>query len=115
MNDTELDRLLASATKPRLSEDFNVKLLQRLGSEVPPPSSNVVAFPARKTAQTQTSWPRLLPLVAAMAAALVGGIYLGATTNLSSFISDGSSVASIEDMDLTGSDDLETIEQDNQS
>lgn len=115
MNDKELDQLLASATKPRISDGFNEKLLQRLNAEVTPASGNVINFPARSAPQAAIPWPRILPLVASMAAALVGGIYLGAATDVAALISDGSAIASVDDSDFTGFDDLATFEQDSQS
>jgi hypothetical protein len=115
MNDKELDRLLASATTPRLSSGFNDRLLHELNAENAEPVSaenKVFAFPSRVPAQRTTGWPFILPLLGSMAAALVGGIYLGIETNASSLISTASSVASVDDGDLTGFEDLELFLQD---
>jgi hypothetical protein len=114
MNDQELDRLLASASMPLLAESFNARLLQRINSEAPAKTGNVIAFPAGKRSRVISPWQTVLPLVASMAAALVGGIYLGAATDVTSFLS-GSSVASVDDGDFTGFDDLETIVTDGQT
>jgi hypothetical protein len=110
MNDKELDRLLASASAPQLSAKFNDRLLQKLNAESA--KSNVIAFPARDPVQRTTGWPVILPLLGSLAAALVGGIYLGIETNASSLISTASSVASVDDGDLTGFEDLELFLQD---
>jgi hypothetical protein len=112
MDDKQLDQLLAGASKPRLSAGFNDRLLQRLSSEV---ASNIIPFPTRKPAQKTSVWPLLLPLVASMAAALVGGLYLGAANNFPIFMSNSSVVASVDDSDLTGFEELDTILQDSQS
>jgi hypothetical protein len=112
MNDKELDRLLARASAPRLSAGFNDRLLQKLNAEIVPVGRNVIAFPVRAPAQQATGWPVILPLLGSLAAALVGGIYLGIETNASSLISTASSVASVDDGDLTGFEDLELFLQD---
>ncbi len=118
LNDTELDTLLAHASEPRLSDGFNDRLMQRLLSEaaaVKPVSNNVIPFPARKPVQQATPWFRAVPLAASLAAALVGGLYIGAADNLPSFLPDSSSVASIDDSDQTGFEELDTILQDGQT
>jgi hypothetical protein len=115
MSDKELDKLLAAATSPQLSLGFNDRLLQKLDSLVTTDCNNIVPFPARPQARQSTGWPVLLPLLASMAAALVGGLYLGAATNLQSFISTSNVVASADESDLTGFEDLDTAMQDNQS
>jgi hypothetical protein len=110
MNDKELDQLLASASAPRLSAGFNDRLLQKLNAEST--RSNVIAFPPQVPVQRTTGWPVILPLLGSMAAALVGGIYLGLETNASSLMSTTNSVASVGDGDLTGFEDLELSLQD---
>jgi hypothetical protein len=115
ISDKDLDRLLAGASAPQLSAGFNDRLLQKLNSQTAIGSNNVVPFPARPLARKQTSWHLALPLLASMAAALVGGIYLGAATNVQSLISTTSVVASADESDLTGFEDLDTAMQDNQS
>lgn len=115
MSDKDLDRLLAGATSPQLSESFNDRLLQKLISQTATDGSNVVPFRARPQARREAGWPVVLPLLASMAAALVGGIYLGAATNVQSLISTTSVVASADESDLTGFEDLDTAMQDNQS
>jgi hypothetical protein len=110
--DEELEKLLRGASSPALPQGFSDRLLQRLEAETPEQkTADVIAFPARGAPTRSTRWLALLPL----AAALVGGIYLGAATNAHTFITTGSSIASVEDDDLLGLESLETIEQDGQS
>jgi hypothetical protein len=110
--DGELDKLLNSATAPDLPKGFSERLLLRIEAEAPVhKTAEIIAFPTRHRPVPRTRWLALLPL----AAALVGGIYLGAATSAHTFITTGSSLASVEDGDLLGLESLETIEQDGQS
>jgi hypothetical protein len=115
MSDKDLDRLLAAATSPQLSAGFNDQLLQKLDGRIVPGQDNIVPFPVRPRARQSAGWPVVLPLLASMVAALVGGLYLGAATNLQSFISTSNVVASADESELTGFEDLDIAMQDNQS
>jgi hypothetical protein len=110
--DDDLEKLLLGATAPALPQGFSDMLLHRLEAEAAvQKTADVIAFPVRSAPARPTRWLALLPL----AAALVGGIYLGAATNAHTLITTGSSIASVEDDDLLGLESLETIEQDGQS
>jgi hypothetical protein len=115
MNDKELDQLLASASKPQLPAGFNDRLLQRLNTEAVREKSNVITFPPRVSKPKASRWPTILPLAASLAAALVTGLYLGIETDASSLFSSSSSLASVDDGDFTGFEDLDLSMQDGQS
>ena len=115
MSDKQLDKLLAAATMPRLPTGFNDRLLQTLNSGAVPERHNVVPFPTRTAIQKTSSWSGILPLVASMAAALAGGIYLGAANTVPAFNPSVGSIASTDDTGQTGFEDLVTSLQDSQS
>ena len=77
LNDTELDQLLQIASKPQPSFDFQVRLFEKLGTEIT--SSNIIAFPrARKT----SLWISAVPLAASLAL----GIWLGTSDTASDYL-----------------------------
>ncbi len=115
MNDRELDRLLSSASSPQLPAGFNDRLRQKLNVEMSGERDNVILFPAQSFSRKTSPWKMALPLAASMVAALAVGVYMGAATNVQSLITSSSSIASVDDSDLTGFEELDTALQDGQS
>ena len=96
LRDEELNRLLAAASEPRMSSNFEARLMQRIASHA---SATVIPFPGR-TAVKPRRFP-VLPLGIALAASLTLGFWLGGQGQISSLLDEGISATA---MLTTGTD-----------
>jgi hypothetical protein len=110
LNDVQLDQLLKFASQPNPSADFELRLMQKIQTDVRP--SNVVAFPHQRKS---SFWLAGLPL----AASLLIGIWFGANDTLSDFLPFGNDDLNLNVAGLLSSadtnDDVDNFTEDTQS
>lgn len=115
LTDLELDRLLATASKPRIPLDFEQRMMQRIHAAS---GSNVVQFPVRRMAAPRrvlAPWP----LAAALAASLVVGFWLGTGDPVNNLIDSNLGTTAMndtaQDFGPAGLDDLTSLNVDSAS
>jgi hypothetical protein len=107
LNDVQLNQLLTFASQPKLSADFESRLMQRIEADVP--ESNIIVFPQR---QNSSFWLAGLPL----AASLLIGIWFGANDTLSDFLPFANQDLSLNVAGLlSGGDEIDNLSEDIQS
>jgi hypothetical protein len=106
LNDDELDKLLAQAAEPDPPEGFEKRMMARLNATS---ASNVIAFPQRKSVNP---WLVGLPL----AASLMLGIWLGASSRFDNLIPTNDTIFAANDGAGDGdTDDFDSVIEDQQS
>ncbi len=113
LSDQELDLLLANASQPEIPLDFAERFARRIAVAH---SNNVIAFPARKAAQSSSSLA--FPMAAALAASLIVGIWVGANGQLGTMFATQTETAilgSSNDFAPSGIEDLTAVAEDNKT
>ncbi len=112
-NDNELNKVLAAASAPQLPMDFEARLAQRVAATA---SNNVILFPQRRAQPAKMSFR--LPMVAALAASLMIGFWVGGsgqTTSLFEGLTETAMLGATQDFAPAGMEELGNLDVDNES
>jgi hypothetical protein len=108
LNDGDLDRLLARASEPPEASGFAARLMARLEPAEAP--SNVIAFRPRKAMNSRPVAARVKwPAVAALAACLAFGFFVGNSGFLVNLLGDGTAATVVTADSDTTVDDIATV------